>query len=163
MAHLVGNIKNRRFGYLEQACERYATMVYEVLRRELAVGFQSVKTSYDGNEHDEHVGTFTAVMIPWVQTTKFRHGHRSTQVSFTVCADREENWWYLSQGRVIDIETGMEMTIQFSSDGRKVAITIPDWDEIRFASNADHIGKDSVFSISAGQKPWGNLLDRITI
>lgn len=163
MKHLVGNIKNRRFGYLEQACERYATMVYEVLRRELAVGFQSVKTSYEGSEADEHIGTFTATMVPWEQTDKYRHGHRSTEISFSVCADSEEDFWYLSQGKAVDVETGMEMTIQFSSDGRRVAITIPDWDEIRFASNADHVGDESVFSISGGQRPWGNLIDRITI
>jgi hypothetical protein len=163
MKHLVANLQNRRFGYIEQACERYATMVYEVLRRELAIGFRSVKTSYTGSPEDQHVGTFTATMIPWQQTDKYRHGDRSTKVSFTVCADSEEDFWYLSQGKVVDIESGMQMTIQFSQDGRRIAITIPEWDEIRFASNADHVGDKSVFSISAGQKPWENLVDCITV
>ncbi len=163
MKHLVANLQNRRFGYIEQACERYATMAYEVLWRELAIGFRSVKVSYTGSPEYQYVGTFTATMIPWQQTSKYRHGGRSTEVSFTVCADSQEDFWYLSQGKLVDIESGMQMTIQFSQDGRRIAITIPEWDEIRFASNADHAGDKSVFSISAGQKPWENLVDCITL
>lgn len=160
MKNLVGNIKNRRVAYLEQACERYATMVYEVLRRELAMGFKSITYSYRGSDLDEHVGTFTATLIPWEQTDKYRHGHRSTEITFNVCADREESCWYLSQGKAVDVESGMEMTIRFSSDRRRVVINIPDWDEIRYASNADH-DQHAVTPLS--KEPWGNFKDMITI
>ncbi len=163
MKHLVANIPNRSFGYIEQVCERYAVMAYEVLRRELAIGFRSVKISYTGSPNDSRVGTFKAVMVPWHQTNEYRHGHRSTQISFNVCADPEEDHWHLSQGKMVDIESGMQMTIQFSSDGRRLAVTIPDWDEIRFASAADHARENSVFEISSGNKPWGNLLDSIIV
>ena len=163
MKNLIGNIKNRRLAYLEQACERYATMVYEVLRRELAMGFKSITYSYQGSGEDEHVGTFRATLVPWEQTDKYRHGHRSTRIIFNVCADQDLDCWHLSAGKATDIESGMEMSVRFDRSFGRVAIVIPEWDEIRFASNADHTGDECVFEISAGQKPWGNLYDSISI
>ena len=160
MKNLVGNIKNRRLSYLEQGCERYATMVYEVLRRELAMGFKSITYSYEGNDTDEHVGTFTATLVPWEQTDKYRHGHRSTQIKFNVCADRDEDDWHLSGGTATDIESGMEMTIRFCHSFGRIAINIPAWDEIRFASNAGH-DQHAVTPLNKHQ--WGNLYDSVTI
>lgn len=160
MGNLIGNIRNRRVAYLEQACERYAIMVYEVLRRELAMGFKSITYSYRGSDQDAHVGTFTATLVPWEQTSKYRHGHRSTEITFCICADSTEDCWHLSGGKAIDIESGMEMTICFSSDGRRVVIYIPCWDEIRYASNADH---DQHAVTPLDREPWGNLVDTITI
>ena len=163
MKNIVENIKSRRIAHLEQTCERYATMVYEVLRRRLAMGFKSITYSYEGSEADEYSGTFTATLVPWEQTNKYRHGHRSTQIKFNVRADPDGVHWHLSGGTATDIESGMEMTIQFPHSIGRVVITIPEWDEIRYASNADHRGEDSVFEISAGQEPWGNFYDSITV
>jgi hypothetical protein len=101
-----------------------------------------------------------ATLEPWEQTNKYRHGHRKTRIMFNVYADREENNWCLSDGRVTDVESGTEMPIRFSSDGRRIAINIPDWDEIRFASNADH-SQEAVTPLS--QEPWANLMDFVII
>ncbi len=160
MQNLVGNIKNKRVALLEQACERYAIMAYEVLRRELAIGFKSIAYGYQGSEDDPHAGTFTATFVPWEQTDKYRHGHRETKIIFKVRADQEEDSWYLSDGKAFDVATGMEMSIRFSSDGHRIAINIPDWYEIRYASNADH-SQESVTPL--GQEPWGNLTNFVII
>ena len=154
MNHLVGNIKNRRVALLEQACERYSIMAYEVLRRELAIGLKSITYGYEGSSDDLQAGTFTATFVPWEQTAKYRHGHRATLITFKVFADDEQDNWLLSDGKVFDIERCAEMTIRFSSDRRRIAINIPDWDEIRYASNADH-SQEAVTPLS--QEPWGNL------
>ena len=163
MHNLVGNIKNRSMGYLEQACQRYSTMAYEVLRRELAVGFKSITYSYYGDDADRFFGTFTATLIPFEQTDKYRHGHRATKIKFDIQADQEEDCWYLSNGQLVDLDGGMEASIHFTRDAfKRVAIIIPDWDEIRFASNADH-DQATVYTISSGRKPWGEYHTSITI
>ncbi len=160
MAHLIGNIKDRRLAYLEQACERYAIMAYEVLRRELAIGFKSVTYSYLGSTDDERVGTFVGTFVPWEQTDKYHHGHRATEIILKICADPDEDHWIFSGGIMRDIENGMIATIRFSSDARCIALNIPVWDEIRFASSADH-GQEAVTQLH--KEPWGNLFDRVTI
>jgi hypothetical protein len=160
MGNLVGNIKNRRVAQLEQACERYATMVYEVLRRELAFGFKSITYGYQGSETDRYAGTFTATFVPCHQTHKYRHGHRATHITFRVFAGEAEDNWCLSHGMVTDIESGAEMTIRFSDDGRRIAINIPDWDEIRYSSHADH-GQEAVTTLN--KEPWGTLMDFVII
>ena len=163
MHNLVGNIKNRNMGYLEQVCERYAAMAYEVLRRELAMGFKSITYSYYGDENDRFFGTFTATLIPFEQTDKYRHGHRSTLIRFDIQADQEEDCWYLSNGRITDVQSSMEAKIAFTRGSiKRIAIYITDWDEVRFASNADH-GGDEVFQISSGKKPWADVHTSITI
>lgn len=160
MKNLVGSIKNRRVAYLEQVCERYATMVYEVFCRELAIGFKSITYSYLGSPEDERVGTFLAHFVPWQQTDKYRHGHREIKVSFEVSADPMEDHWHLSSGLAIDVASNVTMTIRFSTNRRLVAINIPNWDEIRFASSADH-SSDAVTPLS--KEPWGNLTSSIIV
>ena len=161
MKHLVGNIKTRRLAYLEQACERYAIMAYEILRRELAMGFKSITYSYTGSEDNPNVGTFMAILIPWEETDEYRQGHRSTQISFAVSADLDEDAWALSQGTMKDIESGMVATVRFAYESfGRIAVSIPDWDEIRFASGAYH-SPESVTSLH--KEPWGNLHDFIII
>ena len=161
MKHLVGNIKTRRLAYLEQACQRYAIMAYEVLRRELAIGFKSVTYSYNGSVDNPATGVFTAMLIPWEQTDKYHHGHRSTEISFAVCALPEADQWALSQGKMKDLNTGMVATIRFAHESfGRIAISIPAWDEIRYASSADH----SLAAVTPLHKePWGNLYDSICI
>ncbi|MBI2030777.1 hypothetical protein HYT05_04085 [Candidatus Kaiserbacteria bacterium] len=161
MKHLVGNIKKHRLGYLEQACERYAIMAYEVLRRELAMGFKSITYSYEGDDGYKCAGNFVATFIPWEQTNDYRHGHRSTEIQFRVCADPEEDHWILSGGIVRDIESGMTATIRFERGtfGR-IALTIPEWYEIRFASGAYHT-QEAVTPLN--KEPWGNLHESVTI
>ncbi len=160
MKNLVGSIKNRRVAYLEQVCERFAIMVYEVFCRELAIGFKSITYSYLGSPEDERVGTFLAHFVPWQQTDKYRHGHREIKVSFEVCALPKGQKWRLSSGLAIDVATNATMTIRFSHDRRRIAINIPNWDEIRYASSADH-SSDAVTPLS--KEPWGNLKDWIII
>lgn len=159
--NLIGGIKNRKLAYLEQGCERYAIMAYEVLRRELAMGFKSVKYSYTGDE-DGRTGLFTATFIPWEQSMEDKHGHRSTEVTFHI--EATEGSWRLSHGAMKDLGTGMAATIRFTHGAfRRIVLNIPEWDEIRYASNADHTKKDHVFEISAGQKPWGDFYNEVVI
>lgn len=154
MKHLVGNIQKRSLGYLEQACERYALMAYEILRRELAIGFRSTTYSYRGHPEDQYVGTFTATLIPWEEADEYRHGHCWTRISFNVCAVPEESWWVLGDGKILNLDGDTIATIRFSEDGRRLALNIPEWDEIRFASGADH-SPESVTPLH--KEPWGNL------
>jgi hypothetical protein len=156
MKNLVGSIKNRRVALLEQACERYSIMAYEVLRRELAIGLKSITYGYEGSSDNLQAGTFTATFVPWEQTAKYRHGHRATHITFKVFADDEQDNWLLSDGKVFDIECCAEMTIRFSDDGRRIAIKIPDWDEIRYSSHADQ-GQEAVTTLN--KEPWGTLMD----
>ncbi len=160
MPHIVGSIKDRRLGYLEQTCERYAVMVYEVLRRELAIGFKSIKYSYGAA--GDNTGTFTATFIPWKQTNEYKHGHRSTEVKFQIDGDSQNKEWIMSKGTVTDIESSEIATIRFTHGCfRRVAINIPYWNEIRFASNADHQGEEAVTPLN--KEPWANLYDSIQI
>lgn len=158
--NLIGGIKNQSLGHLEQACERYATMVYEVLRRRLAIGFRSTKYSYIGDESGR-IGRFTATFIPWDQTNEYKHGHRSTKVTFRVEATK--GLWKLDDGSVKDLETGMIATIQFTAGAfRRIVLTIPEWDEIRYADGAVQTD-EQVFEISSGRKPWGTFYNHIML
>lgn len=152
--NLIGGIKNQSLGHLEQACERYATMVYEVLRRELAMGFRSTKYSYTGDEGGR-TGRFTAIFIPWDQTDDYKHGHRSTEITLRI--EAIDGSWKLSNASVKDLETDMVATVQFTSGAfRRIVLTIPDWDEIRYAEGATQ-NDAQVFRISSGKKPWGTF------
>jgi len=163
MHNLIMNIRDRNIGNLEQACERYAIMAYEVLWRELAVGFKSITYSYIGDKNDRFLGAFIATMIPFKQTGKYRHGHRAIQIRFDIQADQQENCWHLSDGRMTDAVGGMQSCICFSRGAfKRIAVIIPDWDEMRFASNADH-NQASVYKISSGKKPWGEYHPGVTI
>lgn len=59
------NIRNHRPATLEQACERYAIMAFELLNRRLAIGIRSIKYSYNTDKKNPAGGTFTGTFIPW--------------------------------------------------------------------------------------------------
>ncbi len=135
-------------------------MVYEVLRRELAMNFKSITYSYKGDEDDGKAGTFTATFVPWEQTDKYRHGHRSTEIKFNICADREKGTWTLSNGTVKDIEGEWVATVRFTHDGHNIALNISEWYEIRLANGAYHT-REAVTPLN--KEPWPNLYNHHTI
>lgn len=151
---LVGGIKNRGLGYLEQAAERYAKMTYEVLRRELAMGLKSITYSYKGNPNNRFVGTFTAEFVPWVQTHELRSGHRATKITFSVIAEPEQGWWALNRGHAEDIEDGSAYSIKFSEDGKRIALQIPQWNVIRFGNGTR--------SMYIKEDVWDKLWESVT-
>ena len=116
------NIKDRSLPVLEQACERYALMVYEVFRGKVAFGFQSIRYSYEDSETRGR-GAFTATFIPFDGIDC-----KATRVTFAIesKSHEEDKWWEFSDCKVegIDIDdfSRNPTAVRFTSDGCFVVI-----------------------------------------
>lgn len=133
--NLIGRKKNRDIGNVEQVCERYAAMAYELFRRELAMGFKSITYSYTGDDTGgNNVGHFSATFIPREETGYVPHarfGHRNTRVTFRVIAEAGTGAWVLTDGRVFELDGIARAFIRFSLDYGSLGLHIPSWDLIR--------------------------------
>lgn len=122
------NIKDRRLPVLEQTCERYALMVYEVFREEFACGFKSIQYSYEDRGVHGH-GTFTATLIPFEDDPR----HKATKVVFNIASEYDEGevdadvpQWVLSDARVTDLQDGLgDCPVSFREDGKLIFIKVP--------------------------------------
>ncbi len=122
------NIKDRSLPVLEQACERYALMVYEVFRGTVAYGFQSILYSYK-NDGASKRGIFTATFIPF---TGVKTDCEGTRITFVIesKSNEENEWWEFSDCKVDDLEdfSRKPIPVRFSEDGFFVIIeTFDEW------------------------------------
>lgn len=135
MKNLIDRKKNRDIGNLEQVCERYAVMAYEVFRRELAMGFKPITYSYTDDETGgNNVGRFSATFIPREETgftPHARFGHRNTRVTFRVIAEEGTGAWILTDGKVFCLDGIARGFIRFSLDFNSIGLHVPMWDLIR--------------------------------
>jgi hypothetical protein len=119
------NIKDRSLPVLEQSCERYALMTYEVFRGEVACGLKSIGFSYKKHSDDfpDH-GIFTATFMPF---TGVRTGHKATQVTFVIYRGPDD-YWELKGCQVHDLENPSEdpEEVTFTEEGCLVAVSAYD-------------------------------------
>jgi len=118
------NIKDRSLPVLEQACERYALMVYEVFRGTVAFGFQSIRYSYEDSGIKGR-GIFTATFIPF---TGIETDCKATRITFAIesKSHEEDEWWEFSDCKVegldIDDFSRNPTAVRFTNDGCFVVI-----------------------------------------
>lgn len=125
---LFSNIKDRSLPVLEQACERYALMVYEVFRRTVAFGFQSIRYSYKDSDIKGR-GVFTATFTPF---TGIESDCMATRVMFTIESKYRDgdDWWEFSECKVEGFDicdfSKKPTVVRFSGDGCFLIIEIFD-------------------------------------
>lgn len=133
------NIKDRRLPVLEQACERYALMVYEVFRGSVAYGFKSIRYSYK-NSKTRGRGTFTATFMPFggVETNC-----KATRITFVIESKSFEDiervdvhpeideWWEFSNCKIDDLDgfSRNSIPVRFTEDGHFVVIILGGWSD----------------------------------
>lgn len=127
------NIDDRSLAVLEQVCERYAIMAYEVFHGELAYGFKFIKYSYRDGE-SQGVGIFTAHFQSFPGDL---HIDRTTTVTFSVRPDT--GWCWTLVGGVIGSDCGESGSVEFLTETEQphVVIKMGVGSEYRYGSGPD--------------------------
>ncbi len=133
-----GRQTKRSLSVLEQACERYATMAYEVFTGELAYGLKSVKYSY-AREAENRI-SFVAVFTPFDEPIGLPP-QSVVIVHLIVNAVSGQNSWRLNSAIVGEVEDEtskvgllkVAWTIRFNRQNKTLVIRHPD--NIAYAGN----------------------------
>lgn len=124
---------SKRLSALDQLAQRFAIMIFEVFRKQLAYDFKSITYTYQGTTAGgciDGAGTFTATFTPFEMDSHWKLG---TKVLFHIRTYMEEDQWILTEGRVLDLQDNQIGTVRFAENGEVVAIHI-------LANNTFHAG-----------------------
>ncbi len=97
---LISNIKGDNLAVLEQGCERYATMIYEVATGKIATGFKSITYSYN-DDGRVNQGYFMAKFIS--KKNKRTGVSKEFQVLLIITAVEDTKSWNIMDGSALSV------------------------------------------------------------